>query len=499
MDQKKRDRHIATLIVLLFIVLGAAALRLFRLGAQSLWLDEAIQVNEARAIDYEGFLVVAQKDNVPPLSIWILWACIKFLGSSETAVRIFPALVGLLTPILVYHLGKHLVSTRVGIVGAGLVAVSPFAIWYSQDGRPYSLFLFLSALIMLLFWRAAVKRGSAADWMLLTVATILGVYTHQCTIFLSASCGVFLLASHGVRSSCFWKWMSTQVVAALVFVPWLVLLLDRIGYPTSVPKGAMVMWVPYTFFTFLFGLSLGPSVRELQVNTSLSAVVPEIEILLPLGLAAGGLMIVGITGLLRTKPKSAAFCLVCLGLPLASAIAVTQFTRITYNPRYLMPAFPAFVIILASAIVSSMKSRLGLTMTALVAIGMVWSTANWFFNPRYSKEDIRSAAAYLTAEVEDEDAIIISSSWVVVPLRHYGFAIPKDAVLVRRKNVTKVVSSIPQIEASTTGRIWLVESYAWASDPEGLLREALDTLRPLLFEKFWPGISLRCYAKVNEA
>jgi len=137
-------------------------------------------------------------------------------------------------------------------------------------------------------------------------------------------------------------------------------------------------------------------------------------------------------------------------------------------------------------------------MTALVAIGMVWSTANWFFNPRYSKEDIRSAAAYLIAEVEDEDAVIISSIWVAAPLRHYDFAIPKDAVLVSRKNVTKVVSSIPQLEANTTGRIWLVESYACASDREGRLREVLDTLRLLLIEKSWPGVSVRCYAKVNE-
>src|SRR5262245_65871970 len=81
----------------------------------------------------------------PPLYFALAWFCAK-LGDPHVWIRV-PALVaGVALVPAVYALGVRCVGRSAALLGAGLLALSPFAIYYSTEARAYS----LAALFVLL-------------------------------------------------------------------------------------------------------------------------------------------------------------------------------------------------------------------------------------------------------------------------------------------------------------------------------------------------------------
>lgn len=114
---------------------------------QSLWLDEAINIVNAKNL---GFLDFVTKypigDFHPPLYFAILWIWGHLFGFSENIARLPSVLLGVGTIGLTYLIGKDLFSERssptgkkVGLLGALLLALAPLHVYYSQEARMYSL------------------------------------------------------------------------------------------------------------------------------------------------------------------------------------------------------------------------------------------------------------------------------------------------------------------------------------------------------------------------
>jgi predicted membrane-bound mannosyltransferase len=92
--------------LLLAIILAGAALRLFRLGEQSVWFDEASRLVMASS-DLSSFLRNAAQDTQPPFfhltqHFWLKVGTNAFLG------RFLPAAMGILLLPWVYRLAREL-------------------------------------------------------------------------------------------------------------------------------------------------------------------------------------------------------------------------------------------------------------------------------------------------------------------------------------------------------------------------------------------------------
>ncbi len=139
--------------VLLLILLLAFALRMARVGELRMWGDEAYSVFSAQrsllAITLEG----AENDPHPPLYYYLLHFFMPLAGTSELALRFFSVLPGVATAALLYPLGRRLFGTRVGLLASALAAIAPFAVYYAQEIRMYSLAMFLTTLGLYLFVR----------------------------------------------------------------------------------------------------------------------------------------------------------------------------------------------------------------------------------------------------------------------------------------------------------------------------------------------------------
>ena len=481
-----------SLAVLVVIVAAGAALRFYHLGAQSLWMDEVVSAEAARQIDSDGFTVVAQKDNASPLSHWLIWLSMKTAGTSDAAVRLPSAVAGVFAIVFVFLLARELSSARAALWAAAFAALSPIALWYAQDARMYSLVFALAAVTLYVFWRAIENPRSPALWAALAAATAASVYTHQYAVLLSAACGLFLLF-YGKPRSIFLKWLATQAVAAAAFVPWVILTLHRAGSGAGSAKAGAVMWGPYTFWSFLYGFSLGPSVRELHVSGGVAAVAPYVWMMIPLVLAGAAVFVAGGVRLLwgRTR-KAGVLCLVCLAVPLAAATAAAMFTNVSYNVRYVMGAFPAFAVVMGAGLANEKRSKVVFAAGVVLAAGMAFSIVNWYTDGRYAKEDSRSAARFLSAAVAENDMVIISSTPSAQTLGYYGFH-RGGAIRVTQKNLKDVAAAVREGDFRGAKHVWLVESRQWESDPRGELRRALERSAVLSDKRTWPGVTVMTY------
>lgn len=138
-------------------ILIGAALRLLRLGAQDLWYDEAVTAWIAR-LPLADLLQAVAGDVHPPLWYLVEWLMVRFPGNTGNQalawlLRFPAALCSIAALALLPGLARALgLDRRVGVVATWIMALSPFQVWYAQEGRMYALLLLaveLGALAML--------------------------------------------------------------------------------------------------------------------------------------------------------------------------------------------------------------------------------------------------------------------------------------------------------------------------------------------------------------
>ena len=133
-----------TFLLALFAV--ALAVRLFNLTYHSLWFDEVISTFWAAKPAAEIWRVglTLTQDKHPPLYYLLLrgWGILLHtvyppVDTNDWAVRSLGALIGAAAVLPVYGIGARLGERRAGAIGALLLALNPFLVWYSQEARMF--------------------------------------------------------------------------------------------------------------------------------------------------------------------------------------------------------------------------------------------------------------------------------------------------------------------------------------------------------------------------
>ncbi|MEA3341177.1 MAG: glycosyltransferase family 39 protein, partial [Chloroflexota bacterium] len=215
--------------LLLITLLLASFLRFYRLDAQSFWNDEG---NSARIAERPLGLIVegAAGDIHPPGYYLLLHYWRTLFGQSEFALRSLSVAAGVATVAFTYLLGRRLFGESTGLMAAFLGAISPFAIYYSQEARMYALLVALSAastylLVLLLqkpgFCRFAYRKTRFLAYVLTCAA---GLYAHYAF--------PFVLLVHNLIFGLWWLattrrlrrgavWAGAQVLIVALYLPWL--------------------------------------------------------------------------------------------------------------------------------------------------------------------------------------------------------------------------------------------------------------------------------------
>jgi hypothetical protein len=174
------------------LTIAAAAVRFATVDVQSYWFDEALTAKLV-GMPFGGMLsALPHTELTPPLYYVVAWPWLHVVGSHEAALRSLSALFGIAVVPVAYLIGRELASRAVGLAGAALVAFNPLLIWYSQEARPYSLLVLLSALALLFFARAPRRPGAQRELWLWAFAASLALLTHYFAAFLVVPQGLWL-------------------------------------------------------------------------------------------------------------------------------------------------------------------------------------------------------------------------------------------------------------------------------------------------------------------
>jgi hypothetical protein len=439
-------------------VLTVAALTLLALAPRllverGLWLDEAISVHQARMSLPDMLDALRTSDVHPPLHHLLLWLTVRIAGTAETAVRLPSLIAGTLLVPALYFAGRELYNReRVGVLAALVGALSPLAVWYSQEARMYSLFMLLALLAVWMQVRV-VRRGRPVDWVLYTLASVALLWTQyfgvlQVLVQQGAFAGVFVYRwRSGVPiGRALIAWAISALTIVLLCLPLAGLASDqlhaylnrRAGTPSSV------------------GSSVAPSTEHLSIYAGIANAVWTVigyhsdHTMLLLG-ALWPLAMLGSLFLLgRGWSATTALVTAAALLPMVALFGLGLLKRDLFEVRYFAGAVPLFALLIGRLLASFKPRSLTLVIAATaVGVALLAGLTDQQLNrtnPRFY--DFQGATARILAEARPGDTVIYSPSFLEPIAEYY---LPRQDT----RPITKADAALRDVR----GRVFVIASF----------------------------------------
>ncbi len=378
--------------LLLMIVLLAWGLRLWRLDYQELRGDETF--GYFFSLRPTEDMVQATLDLQEPHPVasymiqhhWLAWS-----GHSEFALRFISVWFGLFAVTLLWRLARALnMAPNAALLATLLLAISPYAIWHSQDARMYSMSmaLTLASTWLMVAWLQRQHWTWAIAYVLISLWAL---HTHYFSAFVLVAQNLFVV----VRT--LWQprlrftlshWLILPTTLVFFYGPWLLRVSKTLSsYHGNGDSPGLIDMVRRAASVLL----VGESVPNIQQSGW--------------ALLTGLLLGWGLIRLARSGPngrRTLTLLLFYLGVPLFATWWSAQ-TRPIFNERYLIAAAPPFYLLIAAALhgVVSRKNTRSLPLASvpiLIAMtGMALSLGRHYSDPAYSKtRGWRPLAAALT-------------------------------------------------------------------------------------------------------
>jgi mannosyltransferase len=389
------------------LTLVALALRLPRID-DSLGGDELFAYSEIHGRGPIG-VVEAVQDSIevtPPLFFILAWATSK-LGDPTIFIRVPSLLLGVALVPLTYLLGVRTVGKAAGLLAAALVALSPFAIRFSTQGRPYATLMFCVALSTLALIVAIDRRGRRW-WALYAAASAAVLYTHYT--------GVFALAAQTAWAA--WKYpellrpLATATgSAAVLFLPWL---------PQVGAKGQLDNPLYGVLTVDNIGRTLVEVFPGYPQQSPSHGRLAGIQPLIAISLA----MLVSLLGLVyrvrRSRPTTvgAPRILLLAAVVAAAPAGMLGFSLISghnvFQGRYLSASFPALALLIA-ALVFAVRPRVAAVVTGVVVVGVAVGAVK-ILSPDLRAAEYRKPARYVDAHARPGDVVVQQAGRSTGPL-----------------------------------------------------------------------------------
>ena len=252
--------------IVMGVVALAALLRVVNLD-QGLWYDEVLSydISQGGLADIiRSCMSLGNMNLHPPLYHLFLHFWMLLFGHSDVALRSLSALFGTISVLLMYKVGTELFDRKTGLAAGVLLAISPLAIWSSQEVRPYGLFLLLSLASFLFFIRLLkLGRPHRADLLGYCLANILLVYTHAFGCLVIGSQVLYFLIfrkRHASSKHAFWLALAVMALASL---PWVHSVVSALRTDTGAPIEPRTLTLPViladvflTYWGFLAGAAV---------------------------------------------------------------------------------------------------------------------------------------------------------------------------------------------------------------------------------------------------
>jgi mannosyltransferase len=475
------------------VIAVGLAVRLFRLDFQSLWLDEVLTVqNSSLPLSRIAFDPEVDR-NFPPLHSMLVHVFMGLLGRSEIALRLPSVLAGTISIPLIFGVARFWLGPAVGLLSAGLLAISPLHVWYSQEARPYALFIAL-ALASVWFAQRLLRRpadfASQIGFVLSASATL---YCHLLAIPFLLFLVLYLLLSSQPsdrRRALLLFGAIGALTAPQLYQFW--------SSPPPVSANSGYRFNPvhlgYTVWTFGSGYSLGPSLLELRGG--MAALGRHLPILAPLLSVLAALFVLGARDLWRSDRRVFWSIAGWLTLPVGFAVLGAVVSTHPYNVRYVLLSLPPFLLVLATGVQARSRHVARLAGMSFLVVVSLAALRNYYVRPEYQREDNRGATAFLNANARRGELVIASAPYTVVALRHYGLRADLNLrPYPGASGLGKPAEMTADLQRLSEGhdRVWVFLSRTFHSDPEGKIEHFFERNFTRELEHVGAGVRVLVY------
>lgn len=429
-----------TVAYLAFVIAVAAWLRFDGLGAPSFWLDEILHYDIAtdfRHLPWWKWIIGPDGENG---SLYYLSGLAgRFLRSPEASARLAPAVFGLATVAAGWFAARKVDRQHaVAIVFVLLLAVSPLHVYYSREARPYSLLMLLATL-------ALAGR--------VMIASIAAVFT--------AAIALPLLGATAIAYAPTRKRVAAFVAACCVVV--------------------YAAYRPATSNRNLFpGISF-ERIKQVLESFSASAVDTSSTHVSAYIFALAAL--VGAVDLFRRNREAAWIVSSLACMPVVITLAALWKTGHWFSIRYLTPALPAYLLLVACGVVTLARRAGRAVVPAALAIAAVLVTQGLpaARSEPFRKLDWRAIASVLRRRVPTGDVVLTTNDWSAVCLVFYvRNRLPQVYVINASESIDaaeKVIRDHPRVWIVTAGFHTRPEIVQWTCRYPIVMASSLEAFR----------------------
>jgi hypothetical protein len=399
------------LILVLCLIVGFG-LRFYTFDQKSLWMDEIYTFDDSRDGLKEQLIFYRNNPNHlhPPL-FFILTHQFYPFTKPERDLRIIPLIFGSLSIPMIYLLSRSF-SPSIALPCTLSLTLMTYHISLSQDGRSYSLLMFLGMAGLYFFIKhlQTHKKG-----YLILVALLFAVLFHtsySSVPFIALSQILwFYRANEEHKEPAFSSFFILNGLILLLCLPWIIFgLINYKGQPIMDPFHTESVGSPWTIMYGLF--------HDWVPHAPLMIASIILLILLPF---------------VSKSKRNALILLLVFVLPTGGLYSFCKLINFTHfvSSRYFINFLPLFFIALFLSL-SAMELRFErlkrfLRLKLLFVILLIAS--NLIILPLYyrsEKQDLRGLVTFLKGQIKDGDKIIVGNVAFIPALLHYFGAYPEN-------------------------------------------------------------------------
>lgn len=176
----QNPKYKKNIVFLIPLIIFGLIIRIYHLGTQSFWIDEAYSVTAALGMMEHllPYMPSGELYSRAILNTGLIALSMKVFGISEFSARLPSMLFGSLTIVMAYLLSKRLFGERVAFITAFIVTFSVVEIAWSRQARMYQQLQFFYILSLYLFYRYMEDRE--LKFLVLTFFSVLcTILTHN--------------------------------------------------------------------------------------------------------------------------------------------------------------------------------------------------------------------------------------------------------------------------------------------------------------------------------
>src|SRR3990172_6868524 len=407
-------------MLLLFIILIGTFLRLYQLGSNSLWFDEAISVWFAN--ESLGNIIIKQTsaDVHPPFYYIVLSLWLSVFENGEFDVRLLSAIFGILSIPLLYLIVKNLFGNLPALISSLILAMSPFHIYYSQEARMYSILTFC-VLLSIFFMVKMLCIGEEPTQTKKTIfysigyviSTLASLYCHNVALLLPIAQNFFFIIFWNRHRPFLKFWIPSLLTIIILWAPWTSTFFKQ---SSSVGKSSYTPPLTSESIINLFAtFNNGPTYWLFNwIDVGNFSLIHGRLVLLTMIFFS----LLFLTGIIygRHNPRSLVLLLLIFSVSIGTQLLISLKHSILATQTLIWASVPYIVLIALG--ISSIKLKWVFALT-IVLISVLNSSSLYKYYAEFKKERWDLAAEYVSQNSGKEDLVLFSSALGQIPFEYY--------------------------------------------------------------------------------